>query len=297
MADRAHSTRRDFLRALPSTLALCGIPALATGPAAAADVSQPDFVAGDRASIARRIHALATEMSMLLGDLDDAMWQVRVSPPFRGIANFSVQPAVINPPTKPSSSGRAMADAIEAHTVSVRDYEREVDLLEGIFNDLPPAHIVLARLRVRSEADGSETLTERRAARPIDIDQLAHTCCPGYGVDQVGRLPGWIAEKKTELRRVRRRRDAAVRRSGYQAQMDKTIAASNVEDAALATLLLHEPSSPAEASEKQRYLASIGVDERTLRVRDGVAELVFADLCRPTDRSMPAATFASGAEV
>jgi hypothetical protein len=31
-------------------------------------------------------------MSMLLADLDDAAWEVRVSPPFKGTPMFSVEP-------------------------------------------------------------------------------------------------------------------------------------------------------------------------------------------------------------
>lgn len=49
-------------------------------------------VSSSHIDIARRVRVLAEEMSHLLGVLDDGMWEVRASAPYRGAPIYSVQP-------------------------------------------------------------------------------------------------------------------------------------------------------------------------------------------------------------
>lgn len=78
MSARKSMDRRTLLRGAVA------VPAVALVPAAAPAQTQTDT--------ARRVHALASEISSLLTELDDGRWEVRVSPLFRGAPSFSVEP-------------------------------------------------------------------------------------------------------------------------------------------------------------------------------------------------------------
>jgi len=97
MADLGHSTAVSMRKSMDRRTLLRGAAALA--PAAALSFL-PESTRASTTDIARRIHALASEMSSLLGVLDGGMWEVRVSPPFRGVPNFSVEPHGIDPQSR-----------------------------------------------------------------------------------------------------------------------------------------------------------------------------------------------------
>ncbi|MBN9018460.1 MAG: hypothetical protein J0H11_13660 [Rhizobiales bacterium] len=73
------ATRRSVLAGASASL-LAGLPAAAGVPG------------GSQKDIAREVFALAARMSDLLGNLDGGRWQVRVSPPFQGAWNYSIEP-------------------------------------------------------------------------------------------------------------------------------------------------------------------------------------------------------------
>lgn len=83
MSARKSMDRRTLLR---GAAVLAPVAALSVAPA----------LAHSHTDIAKRIHALASEMSSLLADLDDGAWEAWVSPAFNGVPMFSVEPGSLS---------------------------------------------------------------------------------------------------------------------------------------------------------------------------------------------------------
>lgn len=114
-----------------------------------------------QADIAKKVCALAAEMSMLLADLDKAQWEVRVGPPFKGMPLYSIDPIVWGCPEATREDlvryygflwceFRALADELgtEQHDASVMHEAGGRSTINALFGHRRPSERALAVLRL-----------------------------------------------------------------------------------------------------------------------------------------------------